>query len=156
MKKISIILMFLLCLPILSPVHASEKIPYFGVGAEVKKVEDNVYVVKTEGSKENEGFVFSPVGIKGGEIIIFQVELKGNATIYLNVDETDARGTFLAETVSPVISLHDAWRTIQLEVELQESTTEIDAMVLTNQKEKTEFMFRNVTIRKKDQPSISY
>src|SRR5690606_32761029 len=107
------------------------------------------YSVKTEGTKENEGFVFTPKEIKGGETITFSVELQGATAIYLNVDETDPRGTFLAETVSPVISIHDVWRTVQLEVELQESTKQIDAMVLTNKKEATEFKFRNVKITKK-------
>nr|WP_304213974.1 hypothetical protein [Fredinandcohnia onubensis] len=142
---------FLLCIALLflsvSPASAAEKkSPFFGVSATVVQVEDGTFEVRTKGAEENEGFVFSPRGGKGGETIIFEVQVKGEAAVYLLVDETDARGTFLAETVSPVIGLHDPWRTIQLEVELQDTTSQIDAMVLTNKQEKTKFMFRNVKV----------
>lgn len=150
MKKVLICAVLLLT-SLVSPVLAAEEPQYFGVGATVTKLKDGIYSVKTEGTKENEGFVFTPKEIKGGETIIFSVELQGDTAIYLNVDETDRRGTFLAETVSPVISIHDVWRTVQLEVELQESTSQIDAMVLTNKKEATEFKFRNVKITKKEE-----
>jgi len=151
MKK----LRFLLCIALLflsvSPASAAEKkSPFFGVSATVVQVEDGTFEVKTNGAEENEGFVFSPRGVKGGETIVFEVQVKGEAAVYLLVDETDARGTFLAETVSPVIGLHDPWRTIQLEVELQDTTSQIDAMVLTNKQEKTKFMFRNVKVSVKE------
>lgn len=129
-----------------APASAAEKSPFFGVSATVVQVEDGTFEVKTAGKEENEGFVFSPRGVKGGMTILYQVQVKGEGAVYLNIDETDPRGTFLAETVSPVIALHDSWRTIQLEVELQETTSQIDAMVLTNKAEKTKFMFRNVKI----------
>lgn len=134
---------------ILSPATAAEKSPFTGVSATVVQVEDGTFEVKTKGVEENEGFTFSPKGVKGGETIVFQVQVKGNCAVYLLVDETDARGTFLAETVSAVIGLHEPWRTVQLEVELQDTTSQIDAMVLTNKQEKTKFMFRNVKISTK-------
>ncbi|RFB17368.1 hypothetical protein DZB84_09885 [Bacillus sp. HNG] len=142
--KLKILLCIALLFLFISPASAAEKSPFFGVSATVVQVEDGTFEVKTKGEEENEGFVFSPKGVKGGETIVFEVQVKGNTAVYLLVDETDARGTFLAESVSAVIGLHDPWRTIQLEVELQDTTSQIDAMVLTNQKEKTTFMFRNV------------
>ncbi|MFS0864614.1 hypothetical protein [Fredinandcohnia sp. 179-A 10B2 NHS] len=150
MKKVLLFMLFLLLFAA-SAVQAAEEPQYFGVGATVTKLKDGIYSVKTEGNKENEGFVFTPKDIKGGETYIFSVELQGATAIYLNVDETDPRGTFLAETVSPVISIHDVWRTVQLEVELQDSTSQIDAMVLTNKQEATEFKFRNVKVTKKEE-----
>ncbi|MEH7235336.1 hypothetical protein [Bacillus sp. JJ1562] len=142
--KLKILLSIALLFISFSPASAAEKSPFFGVSATVMQVEDGTFEVKTKGAEENEGFVFSPKGVKSGETIVFQVQVKGEGAVYLLVDETDARGTFLAETVSPVIGLHNPWRTIQLEVELQDTTSQIDAMVLTNKQEKTTFMFRNV------------
>ncbi|WP_010677103.1 hypothetical protein [Bacillus timonensis] len=143
---LSIALFFIL----ISPASAAEKSPFFGVSATVVQVEEGTFEVTTKGEEESEGFVFSPEGVKGGETILFEVQVKGEGAVYLLVDETNARGTFLAETVSPVIGLHDPWRTIQLEVELQDTTSQIDAMVLTNKQEKTKFMFRNVKISTKE------
>lgn len=148
--KIKLLLSIALFFISISPVSAAEKSPFFGVSATVEQVEDGTFEVTTKGEEENEGFVFSPEGVKGGETIVFEVQVKGEGAVYLLVDETDARGTFLAENVSPVIGLHDPWRTIQLEVELQDTTSQIDAMVLTNKQEKTKFMFRNVKISTKE------
>ncbi|MFS0821426.1 hypothetical protein [Bacillus sp. 1P02SD] len=148
--KLKIVFFITLLFLFMSPATAAEKSPFFGVSASVVQVEEGTFEVKTKGEEENEGFVFSPKGVKGGETIVFEVQVKGNTAVYLLVDETDARGTFLAESVSPVIGLHDPWRTIQLEVELQETTSQIDAMVLTNQQEKTTFMFRNVKMSVKN------
>ncbi|WP_077619834.1 hypothetical protein [Bacillus sinesaloumensis] len=148
--KIKFLLFIAFLFVFCSPSSAAEKSPFFGVSATVVQVEDGTFEVTTKGAEENEGFVFSPEGVKGGETIIFEVQVKGEAAVYLLVDETNARGTFLAETVSPVIGLHEPWRTIQLEVELQETTSQIDAMVLTNKQEKTKFMFRNVKMSVKE------
>ncbi|MEH7224666.1 hypothetical protein V7112_12730 [Bacillus sp. JJ1566] len=142
--KIKLLLSIAFFFIFISPTSAAEKSPFFGVSATLVQVEDGTFEVKTKGAEENEGFVFSPKGVKGGETIIFEVQVKGETAVYLLVDETDGRGTFLAETASPVIGLHEPWRTIQLEVELQDTTSQIDAMVLTNKQEKTTFMFRNV------------
>ncbi|WP_453993169.1 hypothetical protein [Bacillus nitroreducens] len=148
--KIKSLLCIALLFVMVSPASAAKKSPFLGVSATVVQVEDGTFEVKTKGEEENEGFVFSPKGVKGGETIVFEVQVKGDTAVFLLVDETDARGTFLAENASAVIGLHEPWRTIQLEVELQDTTSQIDAMVLTNKKEKTTFMFRNVKMRVKE------
>jgi hypothetical protein len=122
---------------------------YFVVSADITKSEDGTYhIVKTKGAKENEGIVFTPEGIEGGEKLSLSLDLKGTGSVFIKIEETDARGTFIKEITSAPIILPGAWQTVQLDTTLSPQTKQIDIMVLTPTKSNVEFSFRDVTLKK--------
>lgn len=145
---ISLCLMFLF-----SGLHATaaEKPEYtfFGVGAEVSPSSDGTsYTVKTQGKKENEGIVFTPSNIQGGQKVSVELDLKGTEEVFIKIEETDARGTFIKETSSQPIRLTDDWQPLKLDALLSPTTKQIDVMLLTRNKATTEFLFKNVKVSK--------
>lgn len=122
---------------------------YFGVNADINKSSDSShYIVRTKGQKEHEGFVFTPSNIIGGDKITISIDLKGKGNVFIKLQETDARGTFISETKSAPIVLTDDWLTKQFETAINPKTKQVDIMVFTSSKNKTYFFFKNVTLGK--------
>lgn len=120
-------------------------IPYFGVGAVVQEVVEGEYLVKTEGVKAEEGFVYTPPKPFTKENIKFLVTLKGKGTVILKLEETDVRGQYIKEKKVEV-PLTEDWTTHEMTFTLESPSSQIDASILTKDKEKAEFSFKNVQI----------
>ncbi|QCR32384.1 carbohydrate binding domain-containing protein [Lysinibacillus sp. SGAir0095] len=120
-------------------------IPYFGIGATVQEKLEGEYVVKTEGRKEQEGFVYTPPKSFSKENIKFQITIKGKGTVLLKLEETSARGQYLKEKTMEV-ELTEDWATYEMTYTLESPSSQIDASVITKSKENTEFTFKNLQI----------
>jgi hypothetical protein len=117
---------------------------YFGVSAEISKSDDgSYYIVKTKGKRKNEGFVFTPNGLKNGRELSLRINLKGNSKVFIKLQETNAMGRYINETVSSPIKLNGGWQTVELETTISPNTEYMDVMVLTSDESKTEFYFKD-------------
>jgi len=149
MKKIiAIMVTFIAFLTIQSLALAAEEtptIPYFGIGATVQEIVEGEYLIKTEGAKEQEGFVYTPSEPFNKVDIKLQIALKGKGTVLLKIEETNARGQYIKAKTKEV-QLTDDWSTYEMEFTLESPTSQIDVSVLTKSKEKTEFTFKNLQI----------
>ncbi|SFA70719.1 MULTISPECIES: hypothetical protein [unclassified Bacillus (in: firmicutes)] len=125
------------------------EVKLFGVGSTVVKLEDMSHAIKTGGKKPNEGFVYSPVGIKPNGKANFSMMIKGKGTIILKIEETDARGTFIKETISKPVTLSDKWQTVELLSHLSSNTAQVDALVLTTTKQQSDFLVKRINWTKK-------
>lgn len=115
---------------------------YFGLGATVHEVEPTVYLVKTEGKKQGEGFVFTPKLDSTKEKITFQLSLKGKGTVIYRIAETDARGRFIKEE-EMAIELTNEWNTYEIPFILTSPSSQIDVLVVTKERSTIEFLFKN-------------
>lgn len=120
-------------------------IPYYGVGGVVQEVIEGEYLVKTEGLKAEEGFVYTPPKPFTKENIKFLVTLKGKGTVILKLEETNARGQYIKEK-KVELALTEDWVTHEMTFTLESVTSQIDVFITTKNKEKTEFSFKNVQI----------
>ncbi|MFC7687178.1 hypothetical protein [Ureibacillus sp. GCM10028918] len=120
-------------------------IPYFGIGAIVQEVIEGEFLVKTEGTKEEEGFVYTPPQPLTKENIKFLVTLKGKGTVILKLEETNARGQYIKDKKIEV-ELTEEWTTHEMTFTLESPSSQIDVSVLTKGKEKTGFSFKNLQI----------
>ncbi|KGR78624.1 hypothetical protein [Ureibacillus sinduriensis] len=120
-------------------------IPYFGVGAVVQEMVEGEYLVKTEGAKAEEGFIYTPPNPFTKDNIKFLITLKGKGTVILKLEETNARGQYIKEKKVEV-RLTEDWVTHEVAFTLESPSSQIDASVLTQDKEKAEFSFKNVQI----------
>ncbi|SOC39882.1 hypothetical protein [Ureibacillus acetophenoni] len=149
MKKLISILATMLVFILLQPqVLADEdkpEIPYFGVGANVQEVEDGSFLVKTEGVKAGEGFVFTPGESFTSTNITVQIALKGEGIVILKVSETDPRGRFIKDK-SMEIQLTENWATYELPYELASTSSQIDVSVITKDTSKMEFSYKDLKI----------
>lgn len=123
-------------------------LPYFGAGANVTEQSDGTYDVKTEGAKENEGFVYSPADPFTSTKVEVHVTLKGKGTVLLQVSETDPRGRFIKDK-SMEIQLTEEWATYVLPFELASTASQLDVLIVTKEAEKTEFSFKDLKITNK-------
>ncbi|MER2057873.1 MAG: hypothetical protein ABTA16_03560, partial [Niallia sp.] len=114
---------------------------YFGVNATVEKINQDEYVVKTKGEKTEEGVVYTLTGDFSSLQIQPSINLKGNGKYLIVIQETDARGTFINEKKLP-IELTDNWQTFSVPYKMKSTTSQIDVMVLTPTKTKTEFFIK--------------
>ncbi|CAM5215751.1 Carbohydrate binding protein OS=Ureibacillus acetophenoni OX=614649 GN=SAMN05877842_106168 PE=4 SV=1 [Ureibacillus acetophenoni] len=149
MKKVITILATILVFFSLQPntLAAEDKpiIPYFGVGANVTEIGDGSFVVKTEGAKAEEGFVFTPKESFTSTKISFQITLKGTGTVLLKISETDPRGRFIKEKTIEVVLTED-WTTHVLPFELASTISQIDVSVVTKDATRTEFSYKDLKI----------
>jgi len=120
-------------------------IPYYGVGATVQEVVEGEYLVKTEGAKAEEGFVYTPPEPFKEKNIKFQITLKGKGNVILKLEETNARGQYIKEKKMDV-TLTEDWATYEMTFTLESPTSQIDAFVLSKDKEPAEFSFKNIEI----------
>ncbi len=120
-------------------------IPYFGLGATVQEVIDGEFLVKTEGAKKEEGFVYTPPQPFEKENIRLQITLKGKGTVILKIEETNARGQFIKDKTTEV-TLTEDWATYEMSFTLESPSSQIDASVITKSKDETEFSFKNLQI----------
>ncbi|HEO8418163.1 TPA: hypothetical protein VBX77_000123 [Yersinia enterocolitica] len=118
-----------------------EAAKYFGVNATVEKINQDEYVVKTKGEKTEEGVVYTLTGDFSSLQIQPSINLKGNGKYLIVIQETDARGTFINEKKLP-IELTDNWQTFSVPYKMKSTTSQIDVMVLTPTKTKTEFFIK--------------
>jgi len=118
-----------------------EAAKYFGVNATVEKVDQEEYVVKTMGEKKEEGFVYTLRGEFSSLQIQPSINLKGNGKYLIVIQETDARGIFINEKKMP-IELTDSWQTFSVPYKMKSTTSQIDVMVLTTTKTKTELFVK--------------
>lgn len=149
MKKFISILATLLVFVSLQPLvlAAEDKpaIPYFGVGANVQEEEDESFLVKTEGAKAGEGFVFTPSEPFTSTKLNVQITLKGEGTVILKVSETDPRGRFIKDK-SMEIKLTEDWVTYELPFELASTSSQIDISVVTKDASKMEFSYKDLKV----------
>lgn len=149
MKKLIAILATLMAFMSLQPnvLAAEDKptIPYFGVGANVQEEEDGSFLVKTEGAKAGEGFVFTPSEPFTSTNITVQIALKGEGTVILKVSETDPRGRFIKDK-SMDIQLTEEWTTHELPFELASTSSQIDISVVTKDASKMEFSYKDLNV----------
>ncbi|WP_066049082.1 hypothetical protein [Robertmurraya korlensis] len=122
----------------------STSILLLGIGATIEKGQDGEVVVKTEGLKVGEGFVFTPKDL-GSKSILFQVELKGTGPVILRIEETDARGKFLKDKEREV-ELTSNWSKKELDFVLESESSQVDVFVVTKEKKETVFEVRNVQV----------
>lgn len=120
-------------------------IPYYGIGATVQQVIEGEFLVKTEGAKSEEGFVYTPPEPFKGKDIKFQITLKGKGTVLLKLEETNARGQYIKEKTMEV-NLTEDWATYEMTFTLESPSSQIDASVITKSKDETEFSFKNLQI----------
>lgn len=120
-------------------------IPYFGLGATVQEVIEGEFLVKTEGAKAEEGFVYTPPKPFTKENIKLQITLKGKGTVILKLEETDARGQYIKEK-NMEVTLTEDWTTYEMTFTLESPSSQIDASVTTKSEEKAEFSFKNLQI----------
>ncbi|SET72448.1 hypothetical protein SAMN05421676_10783 [Salinibacillus kushneri] len=138
-----------------SLVAAEQAYKYFSVGdAEISEINEQSYNVSTKGSKQDEGFVFTPKSIKGGKQITFQLDMKGKGEVLIRVSESDKAGKYIKESISDPIKLAKDWKTAQHNLMLSPKTAEIDIMVLTNRKQQATFQFKNVKVNEHKQPTL--
>lgn len=143
MKKqyISIaILLMLFSFPI-QLMAREESTKYFGVNATIEHVNQGEFLVKTKGEKKEEGLVFTLVGDFTSREIQPSINLKGNGKYLIVIQETDARGTFINEKKVP-IELTNNWKTFTVPYKMKSTTSQIDIMVLTTTKTKTELFVK--------------
>ncbi|MEQ2525295.1 hypothetical protein EKG37_16565 [Robertmurraya yapensis] len=148
MRKIQFIGVFsLIFLLIGHSVLAAEtkKVEFFGVGATVTELANQEFKVETTGEKEGEGFVHTPSAPTSINVK-YKVALKGEGKVYLKIEETDARGTFLNEVKSEEIQLTDEWKEYELEAKIASLQSQLDVFVLTSSKQETTFFFKNVEV----------
>lgn len=143
MKKQLIFIPFVLFFFFFPPTFMAkeEAAKYFGVNATVEKVNQEEYVVKTKGEKKEEGAVYTFPGEFSSLQIQPSINLKGNGKYLIVIQETDARGTFINEKKLP-IELTDNWQTFSVPYKMKSTTSQIDVMVLTPTKTKTEFFIK--------------
>lgn len=120
-------------------------ISYFGTGAFVQDLGDGTFLVKTEGVKEEEGFVHTPRHTFSNEKISYQITLKGKGTVIFRISATDARGRFIKQE-ELVIELTEQWTTHVLPIELEGRFIQLDVSVVTQNKAETEFSFKDLKI----------
>ena len=123
----------------------SPTIPYFGLGATVQEVIEGEFIVKTEGAKAEEGFVYTPPKPFQKENIKIQITLKGTGNVLFKVEETNARGQYIKEK-NMEITLTEDWATYEMAFTLESPSSQIDASVITKSQEKAEFSFKNLQI----------
>ncbi|WP_182101742.1 hypothetical protein [Niallia taxi] len=151
MKKIRIwfyvIFVFLM---INQTVHAAEEPArqYFGVGAKVEQVENGIYRVTTEGKQPNEGVVFSLKATQIGLKPTISLDLRGQGNVALKIQETDAKGQFIRETMTHNTELSGEWQQLKLTTELSNELNLIDVTVLTTYQHKASFQFKGVKVNK--------
>jgi hypothetical protein len=147
-KLLSVLLLFLIVFISGHQTYANEetKTKYFGVGATVEEVEQATFMVKTEGRKVGEGFVFTPELKDKKDKLTFTIDLKGEGTVFLKIVETDSRGKFIKEHTSPMLLLSSKWTEYHLSADLQKNTQQIDVLVITEGKQKIAFQFRDPEI----------
>jgi len=147
-KIITILTTILLLLSMLPHALAAEdkpEIPFFGVGANVQELNDGSFVVKTEGEKAEEGFVFTPKEPFTTTQISLQISLKGTGTVLLKISETDPRGRFIKDK-SMEVQLTEDWTVHVLPFELASTSSQIDVSVVTKDATKTEFSYKDLKI----------
>ena len=118
---------------------------YFGVGATIQEVGDGEFIVKTEGKKSEEGFVFSPKEKFTTEKIQLQVTLKGKGTVVVRISETNARGQFIKEA-NLTVQLTEDWATYGMPFTLESQSSQLDVFVVTKSEAETEFSVKDLTI----------
>lgn len=124
------------------------KTRYFGIGATIEEVEQAVFMVNTEGKKQEEGFVYTTDKIKSKEQITFEVSLKGeNNTVFLKLVETDSNGRFITEHTTPMILLTSDWKKYRLTAKPSGNINQVDVFVLTGESKPTHFQFRDVIVK---------
>ncbi|MCU9613524.1 hypothetical protein OEV98_08130 [Caldibacillus lycopersici] len=148
------LLFFSLLLLLTHPIHSfaiaselEENYRYFGVNAIVHQAgESDYYEVQTNGDSEKEGFVFTINHPGTGDNFQLTLQLKGDSSVILLIEETNRKGKYLKEFQSPSIQLTDDWKQYTQELALDENTKQMDVMVLTSQKQKSNFSFRNISV----------
>jgi hypothetical protein len=110
-------------------------------------VDPGFFRVQTKGKKTNEGIVHTPNITGLNKKLTYQVNLKGEGSVLLKVQETDERGQFIKERGLYDIVLTKDWKTYKMDIELEGKTSQIDVFVLTEKKDKTEFYFKNLEMK---------
>jgi hypothetical protein len=148
-RQIIIYLLLVIILFVMAPhtIAMEDKKKFFGVGADIEKLEKGIFEVRTKGVKNGEGFVYTPEDIRAVKEATITIQLKGENEVYVKVEETDQRGTFIKDTRSPGLLLTDKWKTYQLDVTLSPTTSQLDVFVLTENKIETEFQFKDLQIK---------
>ncbi|TKC19282.1 hypothetical protein [Robertmurraya kyonggiensis] len=123
----------------------TKKVEFFGVGATVTELANQEFKVETKGEKEGEGFVHTP-SAPTSTTVKYKVTLKGTGNVYLKIEETDARGTFLNEVKSEEIQLTDEWKEYELDAKIASTQSQLDVFVLTSTKQAMEFLFKNAEV----------
>lgn len=116
---------------------------FFGVGASIEEISSGVYKVISAGEKAAEGFVHTPDISMINKKWKYQIDLKGEGTVYWKIEETNARGRFMKEQKSKPILLTGEWKTYDIDIELDTESSQIDVFVLTSSDRQTKFYFRN-------------
>ena len=127
--------------------EVQQRYQYFGINATLTQTEDDVLKVNPNGAKANEGFVFT-VDCAPHEKLVFEIELKGSTTVYLKIQETNARGTFIRETVSKPYRLTEEWQVAKLLTTLSGNTKQVDFLVLTVDQTTLPFYFQNINVER--------
>lgn len=149
MKKVVVICLSMLFIffSVHSQLFAREDISkFFGVGADIKQINQGEYLVKTKGEKIEEGFVYTPKEKFTSKKIQYKIKLKGKGKHFLVIEETDARGVFIKEK-KWAVELSNSWKSFTASYELKNNTSQIDVFVRTSEKTKTEFNFKDLQIK---------
>ena len=153
MKKHIAILISILCLFISTPIYGTT-VKYYGIGAQVKKIDHTTFQIQTEGSRANEGFGIASIDVHGRNEVSFQSDFKGEGTIIVKIAQKDGNGKIVKEATSKPISLTSKWDMKQAEMKLTPKTKEIQIMFLTNDKQHQEFFLKNIKIQTEDKPTL--
>ncbi|MDN4492700.1 hypothetical protein [Ureibacillus aquaedulcis] len=149
MKKVlASLLSGIFFLAIYTTAFAAENRPtilYFGVEAVVNEGLEGEYIVKTKGGQTEEGFVFTPPKPFTNENLKFLITIKGKGIVILKVEETNARGQYIKEGKLE-IELTPEWTTHEMTFTLESPSSQVDTSVLTKNKEKAEFSFKNLQV----------
>ncbi|MGG0719706.1 hypothetical protein ABE096_19270 [Robertmurraya massiliosenegalensis] len=121
------------------------EIEFFGVGAVVTEQENEEFKVEPKGEKAEEGVVYTPSELTS-TAVNYKISLKGEGEVFLKIEETDARGTFLNDVQSEPITLTDEWKEYELTTEVKSTESQIDVFVLTRDKQASAFHFKDLLL----------
>jgi hypothetical protein len=135
-------------------VFGKSKIEYFGIGAEIKKIEGTTFQVSPQGQGRNEGFGISSIKAEGGKQITFQSNIKGDGRVYVKISETNENGEVIKESISKPIELTSSWDMNRSSTKLAPSTSQINIQIITDEKQTQIFYIKNIRIHKEKQPAL--
>ncbi|WP_102028870.1 hypothetical protein [Salirhabdus sp. Marseille-P4669] len=154
MRKIALIFLSIFLFIIwTSPVLAGE-VEYYGIGADIKKIDRTTFQIKTNGKQPNEGFGISSIDVTGNQNISFQSNFKGKGEIIVKIAQFDESGKLLKESTSKPIILSSTWDRKQADTKLVPKSKHIQILFLTSEAENQIFYLKNIRIQTKDQPSL--
>lgn len=130
------------------------EMPYFGVGATVQDLNDETFLVKTEGRKWGEGFVYTYPSPFSKEQVNAQITLQGKGKVIFKISETNSRGQFLKEAIL-LIELTEEWTTYELPLVLNSASSQIDLSILTKNKAETKFFFKGLKINEMNNNNLT-